>query len=68
MFKTGHFAFGLKMSNNKSRVPDQSAVSQAWYIVEIHHSGRAPSKFNLFCFVLELACSNEWKLGKSVDR
>ena len=26
-----------------SRVPDQNGVSQAWYIVEIHHSGRKPS-------------------------
>ena len=26
-----------------SRVPDQNGVSQAWYIVEIHHSGREPS-------------------------
>ena len=24
-------------------VPDQNGVSQAWYIVEIHHSGRKPS-------------------------
>ena len=29
------------------RVPDQSSVSQAWYIVEIHHSGRKPSIFNI---------------------
>ena len=26
-----------------SRVPDQDGVSQAWYIVEIHHSGWEPS-------------------------
>ena len=26
-----------------SRVPNQNGVSQAWYIVEIHHSGREPS-------------------------
>ena len=26
-----------------SRVPDQNGVSQAWYIVEIHHSGQKPS-------------------------
>ena len=26
-----------------SRVPDQKGVSQAWYIVEIHHCGRKPS-------------------------
>ena len=37
--------------NNKSRVPDQNGVSQAWYIVEIHHSGREPSKCrNIFFF------------------
>ena len=29
-----------------SRVPDQNGVSQAWYIVEIHHSGRKPSIWN----------------------
>ena len=28
---------------NISRVPDQNGVSEAWYIVEIHHSGREPS-------------------------
>ena len=27
-----------------SRVPDQNGVSQAWYVVEIHHSGQEPSK------------------------
>ena len=32
----------LHMSNI-SRVPDQIAVSQAWYIVEIYHSGLKPS-------------------------
>ena len=26
-----------------SRVPNQNGVSQAWYLVEIHHSGRKPS-------------------------
>ena len=26
-----------------SKVPGQNGVSQAWYIVEIHHSGRKPS-------------------------
>ena len=26
-----------------SRVPDQNGVPQAWYIVELHHSGREPS-------------------------
>ena len=26
-----------------SMVPDQSGVCQAWYILEIHHSGREPS-------------------------
>ena len=32
---------------NKSRVPDQNGVSQAWYrkLVEIHHSGRKPLKY-----------------------
>ena len=32
----------------KSRVPDQNGVSQAWFIVEIHHSGQKPSKWSLF--------------------
>ena len=26
-----------------SRIPDQNGASQAWYIVEMHHSGRKPS-------------------------
>ena len=30
-----------------SRVPEQNGVSQAWYIVEIHHSGRKPSIYRL---------------------
>ena len=32
-----------------SRVPDQNGVSQAGYIVEIHHSGREPSIFVCKC-------------------
>ena len=28
-----------------SRVPNQNGVSQAWYIVEIHHSGQKTLKF-----------------------
>ena len=31
----------------KSRVPDQNGVSQAWYIVEIHHSGGELLKYKL---------------------
>ena len=44
-----------------SRVPSQNGVSQAWYIVEIHHSGRKPSP--LCCpttistaFLMETSC------------
>ena len=33
--------------HSTSRVPDQNGVSQAWYIVEIYHSGQKPSTFNL---------------------
>ena len=33
--------------NSKSRVPDQNGISQACYIVEIHHSGLKPSKWLL---------------------
>ena len=29
-----------------SRVPNQNGVSQAWYIVKIHHSGQEPSIFS----------------------
>ena len=29
-----------------SRIPDQNGVSQAWYIVEIHHSGREASNYH----------------------
>ena len=36
-----------------SRAPDQNGVSQAWYIVEVHHSGREPSILLHVC-VLEL--------------
>ena len=35
----------LELQGSKSRVPSQNGVSQAWYIVEIHHSGRKPSKW-----------------------
>ena len=31
--------------SNIPRVPNQNGVSQAWYIAEIHHSGREPSNF-----------------------
>ena len=34
-----------KQKEQKARVPDQNGVSQAWYIVEIHHSGWEPSKW-----------------------
>ena len=33
------------------RVPDQKGVSQAWYIVEIHHSGREPSILYVYIYV-----------------
>ena len=31
-----------------SRVPNQNGVSQAWCIVQIHHSGREPSIYNIW--------------------
>ena len=31
-----------------SRVPDQNGVSLQYIMLEIHHSGREPSKFGLF--------------------
>ena len=37
-----------------SRVPDQNGVSQAWYLVEIHHSGWKPSI--LACVSLAAYC------------
>ena len=37
--------FYVTHKGNRSRVPDQNGVSQAWYIVEIHHSGQEPSKW-----------------------
>ena len=43
--------FSSTNHHNKSRVPNQNGVSQAWYIVEIHHSGREPSKFNPNWFI-----------------
>ena len=33
-----------KELHNKSRVSDHNEVSQVCYIVEIHHTGREPSK------------------------
>ena len=36
-----------------SRVPSQNRVSQARYIVEIHHSGRKPSIFSLTEIILQ---------------
>ena len=45
--KNGHICknrMGKKLDpRDITRVPDQNGVSQAWYIVEIHHSGREPS-------------------------
>ena len=38
-------AVNCKHTTAKSRVPDQNGVSQAWYIVQIHHSGWKPSKW-----------------------
>ena len=35
----------LGLTHENSRVPNQNSVSQAWYIVEIHHSGWEPSKY-----------------------
>ena len=37
------FGSHVKATINISRVPDQNGVPQAWFIVEIHHSGRKPS-------------------------
>ena len=34
---------------NISRVPSQNGVPQAWFRVEIHHSGRKPSIYKWFC-------------------
>ena len=33
----------FQTNTNKLRVPNQNGVSQAWYLVEIHDSGRKPS-------------------------
>ena len=38
---------------NKWRVPDQNGVSQAWHIVETHHSGREPSKWSVQILALD---------------
>ena len=40
---------GLTHSQYTLRVPDQNGVSQAWYTVEIHHSGRKPSTYSPEC-------------------
>ena len=37
-----------------SRVLDQNGVSQAWYIVEIHHSARKPSIYMYVCMYIFL--------------
>ena len=47
----GRVATGIPTSKSQvlpdlqtSKVPDQNGVSQAWYIAEVQHSGREPSK------------------------
>ena len=42
---TNRYSSQISMGMPKTmlRVPDQSGVSQAWYIAEIHHSGRKHS-------------------------
>ena len=49
LVKVYQLIFIPKQSCNRSisRVPDQSGVSQAWYIAEIHRSGWKPSIFEL---------------------
>ena len=44
-----------------SRVPDQNGVSQAWYIVEIRHSGRKPSIYMKNFFFM--FATNKKKIG-----
>ena len=43
----------VQRARNNVRVSDQNGVSQAWYIVEIHHSGRKPSNCSLWFNVLK---------------
>ena len=52
-----------------SRVPDQNGTSQAWYIVEMHHSGREPSIWYTYIlsYMYALACRARPK-SKQVDR
>ena len=38
---------------NILRLPNQNSVCQAWYIVEIHHSGR---KLSIFSFITVTCC------------
>ena len=62
-----------KITNlNISRVPDQTGVSQAWYIAEIHHSGREPSIYVfLTTFLIRLYmkypkfCASNWVIIKA---
>ena len=35
----------VQLNANNLRVTDQNGISQAWYIVEIYHSGREPSNY-----------------------
>ena len=56
----------IKTVKKKSRVPDQNGVSQAWYIVEIHHSGRKPSKYEIgFMWSCLSTLVSLWKKGQN---
>ena len=47
MIYRGFLTTMVYLKHDISKVPDQNGVSQAWYIVEIHHSGQEPSISNI---------------------
>ena len=49
---------------HNSRVPDQNSVSQAWFTVEIHHSGQEPSIYPCSPIGFSNANTNLQKLAK----
>ena len=51
-----------------SSVSDQNGVSQAWYIVEIHHSGREPSHFIIVLCLRYAYRSSRWHTLRTFNK
>ena len=55
----------VTMSRNKLRVPVQNGISQACYIVKIHHSGPEPDQWMTASFITCTQCSLSLSLSLS---